>query len=454
MATNKFIGAFNKLFRRSFDQQTWINDWLKGKDIGSSTYSGITINQENAIKYSAVLACGRIISETIASLPLFVYRRLNDGKVKAVEHPLYDLLHTKPNNEMTSFIFREIMMWHLLFWGNFYAEIQEDNSGNIIGLFPLLPWKMTVIRNNGKLVYKYLLPDNTEKIIPNDYILHIPGLSWDGLYGKSLISLSKEAIGLGMALEEFGAKYFGQGTQFGGFIEHPKQLGDKAFEHLSSSLKEKYKGISNAHKIFILEEGMKFNKNIIPPDDSQFIESRKFQTIEICRIFNVPPHLIKDLERATYSNIEHQGIEFVTYTIRPWLTRIEQSISVKLFTDVERIQYFAEFLVDGLYRGDIQTRYNAYAIGKQWGWLSSDDIRSLENMNPLPDGQGSIYWMPLNMIDASQAGKVDSFLKTNQQASIDVKPIEVKAIESRATRSANLKSRIAKSYRGLFQEAS
>lgn len=453
------------ILKRSFDNQEWIKEWLRGSDVDSTTFSSVKVNQDTAINYSAVLACGRILSEGIASVPLFLYKRLSpEGKDRAVDHPLYYLLHTQPNPEMTSFAFREIMMWHLLFWGNFYAEIVENNSGEVVALYPLLPWRMTVKRNvnTNRLIYIYKLPDNTEKVILSQYVLHIPGLSFDGLYGKSLISLAREAIGLGMALEEFGARYFGQGTQFGGFIEHPRSIGATAEKNLRAALKKKYQGVSNAHRIIILEEAMHFVPNNIPPEDSQFIQSRKFQLLEIARIFNIAPHLLRDLDRATFSNIEHQAIEHVVYTLRPWCVRIEQWMSIKLLTTTEeKRNYFIEHLLEGLLRGDIVSRYQAYATGKQWGWLSSDDIRELENQNPLPDGQGKIYWMPLNMIDASQASSILENLKPNDPGNIDIfdklqaslKAIEKNKIETRSARSAILKSRLAASHRGLFEEA-
>ena len=449
------MGVITKLFeKRAWADQEWIKDWLRSADVGTSTYAGLKISEDNSMRYSAVLACVRIVSETIASLPLFVYKRLPQGKAKATEHPLYNILHMQPNPELSSFIYREMMAIHLLLWGNSYSEIIEDKAGRIVGLWPLLPWNMEVLRTNaGKLVYKYRLPDNTEIIIPNRNVLHIIGLSFDGLVGKSIIALARESIGLGMAMEEFGAKFYGQGTQFGGFIEHPKSLGPLAFENLKASLKEKYQGIQNSHKIMILEEGMKFSKNVIPPNDAQFIESRQFQLEEIARIFNVPPHLIKDLSKSTYDNIEQQGIEFVVYTIRPWCVRIEQAMMIKLFSDEEKKKYFIEFLVDGLLRGDITSRYSAYAIGKQWGWLSSDDIRELENQNPLPGGQGKIYWMPLNMVDAKTASEPKPEPVVEAPKEPEETPAEQKKNRIREVRGANLKLRLANNYKELFEES-
>lgn len=451
MAFN-FRKSFTRfLQRRSFDNQEWLRDWLRGKEVGTETFSGIPISPERAIQYSAILACSRILSEGIASVPLFTYKRINDGKEKAIEHSLYNILHLQPNEEMTSFSFREMMMLHLIFWGNFYAEIEEDGAGEVTALWPLLPWKMTVFRDSsGKIGYKYKLPDNTEKIIPKDYMLHIPGLSFDGLVGKSLISCAREAIGLGLALEEFGARFFGQGTQFGGFIEHPKTINPTVEANLRSALKEKYQGITNSHRIIILEEAMKFSPNSIPPDEAQFLESRKFQKNEIAMIFNISPHLLKDLDRATFNNIEQLGIEHVVYTLRPWCVRIEQSMTIKLLTSSERITYFIEFLLDGLLRGDIASRYAAYAIGRQWGWLSANDVRKLENMNPLPDKEGDIYLIPLNMIDAKQAGDMKALPAPKDNP--DDQNNQNDDQNNQNSRDLTLKSRIAANYRGLFEE--
>ncbi|MDD5013734.1 MAG: phage portal protein [Atribacterota bacterium] len=445
MARFNFRNILRFFENRSFDNQSWIKDWLRGRDVGEESFAGIPITPERAVKYSAVLACSRIISEGIASVPLFVYKRIEGGKEKATDHYLYDILHLQPNERMSSFSFREMMILHLLFWGNSYSNIVYDNSGGISALWPLLPWRMKVESSNGKLQYKYRLPDNTEKIIPNEYVLHIPGMSFDGLVGKSIISCAREAIGLGLALEEFGSRFFGQGTQFGGFVEHPKNIGEKAEKNLRAALRQKYKGLNNAHRLIILEEGMKFTPNHIPLNDAQFLESRKFQKNEIAMMFNVSPHLIKDLDRATLNNIEHLEIEHVVYTLRPWCVRIEQAENIKLLTKSERQVFYIEHLLEGLLRGDIKSRYESYAIGRQWGWLSADDIRALENMNPLPDGQGKIYYMPLNMMPADQVASMPNM------RSIEI--LKPKAIESRAIRSATHKSRLANNYRGLFADA-
>ena len=239
--------------------------------------------------------------------------------------------------------------------------------------------------------------------LTDDRVWHLRGLSNDGLDGYSPISLMRQAIGLSMAAEKFGAKFFGNDARPGGILLHPGQLGDEAAKRLTETWESRHGGLSGAHRVAVLEEGLSYKEIGIPPDDAQFLETRKFQVNEIARIYRIPPHMLADLERATFSNIEHQSIDFVTHTIRPWLVRWEQSIKQNLMVPADRDRYFAEFLVDGLLRGDTKSRYEAYAIGRQNGWFSADDIREMENLNPLPDGKGEEYLIPLNMIPAGSA---------------------------------------------------
>jgi len=365
--------------------------------------TGVSVTETTALSVVTVYACVRILSETLASLPLLLYKRLGRGKQRAVEHPLYQILHDVPNPEMNSFTFRETLMAHLVTWGNAYAEIEWDNYTKVKALWPLRPDRMQVWRENGEIVYKYLLPNSAGiAVLPSYRIWHIPGLGFDGLIGYSPITLAREAIGLSLATEEFGARFFSNGAAPGGVLEHPAKLSKEAQENLRKSWNEMHSGLSNQHRVAILEEGMKWSKVGMPLNDAQFLETRKFQRNEIASFFHIPPHMIGDLERATFSNIEEQALEFVVYTMRPWLVRWEQSINQKLLTPDERAEYFAEFLVDGLLRGNIQARYQAYATGRQWGWLSANDIRELENQNPLPGEEGDIYLNPMNMVPALQ----------------------------------------------------
>jgi HK97 family phage portal protein len=351
-----------------------------------STSSGKLVNERTAMQTTAVYACVRILAETIASLPLHTYKYTKDGKEKATDHLLYNLLHDEPNPEMTSFVFRETLMSHLLLWGNAYAQIVRDGRGQVLAIYPLLPDKMRVDRNTfGELYYEY----HTDKgvfILSKDDVLHIPGLGFDGLIGYSPIAMAKNAVGMAIAVEEFGASFFSNGANPGGVLEHPGIVKDPS--KIRDSWNQVYQGSSNAHRIAVLEEGMKFQQIGIPPEQAQFLETRKFQIEEICRIFRVPLHLVGNLERATFSNIEYQSIDFVVHTIRPWLVRIEQSINKSLFLKDEKKEYFVSFLAEGLLRGDFASRMQGYSIGIQNGIYSINEVRNLENFNLLSDEEG------------------------------------------------------------------
>ncbi|MBC7193875.1 phage portal protein, partial [Marinobacter sp.] len=393
-----------------------------------------------------------ILSRTLASLPLTVYWRLQGGgKERAIDHPLYSILHDLPNPEMTSFELRQALMGHLALWGNAFAEIERDNAGRVVALWPLRPDRMTVKRDQQGLLYVYRIGTTEEEVaLRQRNVMHIRGLSSDGIIGYSPIRMAREAIGLALATEEFGARFFGNGSRPGGVLQHPGKLSDEAARRLKKSWEEMHQGLTQAHRVAILEEGMTWQQVGIPPEDAQFLETRKFQVTEIARIFHIPPHMLADLERSTFSNIEHQGIEFVVHTMRPWLVCWEQAIKRDLFLPSERNIYFAEFLVDGLLRGDIKSRYEAYAVGRQNGWLSADDIRELENMNPLPDGQGKVYLVPLNMVPASMVG-------TQEQARMLMAQQQEKRLlplldEERARRAAGTRRQAAKRYERLFRE--
>ena len=352
---------------------------------------------------TAVYACVRILAETIASLPFHTYRYSNNGKERARDHPIYHLLSEEPNPEMTSFVFRETLMGHLLLWGNSYSQIIRDGRGDVVALYPLMPDKVTVNRSEKGEIYYVYKKEGQDYILTKDEILHIPGLGFDGLIGYSPIAMAKNAIGMAIATEEYGAKFFSNGANPGGVLEHPGIVKDP--QRIRESWNAVYQGTSNAHRVAVLEEGMKFQPIGIPPDQAQFLETRKYQTEEICRIFRIPPHLVGDLERATFSNIEHQSISFVVHTIRPWLVRIEQSINKSLFSESEKQEYFVSFVVEGLLRGDYESRMKGYSIGIQNGFMSPNDIRSLENLNPIPDEEGgNTYMVNGNMLKLKDVG--------------------------------------------------
>lgn len=384
------------------------------------TTSGKTVNERTALQTTAVYACVRILSETIASLPLHVYRYTEGGKTKDTEHALYTLLHDEPNPDMTSFVFRETLMSHLLIWGNAYSQILRDRSGQVIGLYPLLPDQMSVHRSEkGKLFYVYNRyeednPNFQEKgsiVLSQEEVLHIPGLGFDGLIGYSPIALAKNAVGITLACEEYGASFFGNGANPGGVLEHPGILKDPA--KVRDSWNAVYQGTRNAHKVAVLEEGMSYKQIGIPPEEAQFLETRKFQINEIARLFRIPPHMVGDLEKSSFSNIEQQSLEFVKYTLDPWVVRFEQALKKSLLLPEEKKTHFIKFNVDGLLRGDYQSRMNGYAIGRQNGWLSTNDIRELEELNPIPPEEGGdLYLINGNMTKLKDAG---GFMKDNHE---------------------------------------
>ena len=364
------------------------------------------------MQMTAVYSCVRILSEAVAGLPLHFYRYTdNGGKEKAADHPLYFLLHDEPNPEMTSFVFRETLMTHLLLWGNAYAQIIRNGKGEVLGLYPLMPDRMNVERDSkGQLYYEYTVSmddaptvKGSTVVLPPSEVLHIPGLGFDGLVGYSPIAMAKNAIGMAIACEEYGAKFFANGAQPSGVLEHPGTLKDPS--RVRESWQSTFGGSHNANKVAVLEEGMKYTPISISPEQAQFLETRKFQINEIARIFRVPPHMVGDLEKSSFSNIEQQSLEFVKYTLDPWVSRWEQSMARSLLTPEEKKQYFVKFNVDGLLRGDYQSRMNGYAVGRQNGWMSANDIRELENLDRIPEELGGdLYLINGNMTKLADAG--------------------------------------------------
>lgn len=396
----------------------------KAADAGYSflfgrTTSGKPVNERTAMQTTAVYACVRILAEAVASLPLHVYEYQDDGGKKLVhDHPLYYLLHDEPNLEMTSFVFRETLMSHLLIWGNAYAQIIRDGAGRVLGLYPLLPDKMDVQRDDKGNIYYVYSRNSDENPMFKEYgnirlkaedVLHIPGLGFDGLIGYSPIAMAKNAVGMTLACEEYGASFFANGANPGGVLEHPGVLKDPS--KVRESWNSVYRGVNNAHKIAVLEEGMKYQQIGIPPEEAQFLETRKFQINEIARLYRIPPHMVGDLDKSSFSNIEQQSLEFVKYTLDPWVIRWEQSLQRSLLLPGEKGKYFIKLNVDGLLRGDYQSRMNGYAVGRQNGWFSANDICEMENMNPIPDEEGgNLYLINGAMTKLADAG---AFAKTD-----------------------------------------
>ena len=400
------MGLINKLFK-SRDHPK-----VDNRTVGSSysfymggSSAGKNVNERSAMQMTAVYSCVRILAEAVAGLPLHLYRYKEDGgKERAIDNNLYHLLHDEPNKEMSSFIFRETLMTHLLLWGNAYAQIIRNGKGEVVALYPLMPNKMQVDRDeNGELYYIYTrCSDEAKTITPRD-VLHIPGLGFDGLVGYSPIAMAKNAIGLAIATEEYGAKFFANGAAPSGVLEHPGTIKDPS--RLRENWNSTFGGSANSGKVAVLEEGMKYTPISISPEQAQFLETRKFQIDEIARIFRVPPHMVGDLEKSSFSNIEQQSLEFVKYTLDPWVIRWEQSLSRALLNEDEKRKYFFKFNLEGLLRGDYESRMSGYAVARQNGWMSANDIRELENMDKIPaeDG-GDLYLINGNMLPLNKAG--------------------------------------------------
>lgn len=426
------MGIFSGLFRSRDKPVNSTSGSAYRFFLGGST-SGKSVTERSAMQMTAVYACVRILSESIAGLPVHLYRYQDDGrKEKAVDHTLYHLLHDEPNPEMTSFVFRETLMTHLLLWGNAYAQIIRNGKGEVIALYPLMPNRMTVDRDEkGHLYYSYQTSDSdaptmktgTVNLKPTD-VLHIPGLGFDGLVGYSPIAMAKNAIGMAIACEEYGAKFFANGATPGGILEHPGTVKDPS--RVRDSWNAAFGGSGNANKVAVLEEGMKYTPISISPEQAQFLETRKFQIDEIARIFRVPPHMVGDLDKSSFSNIEQQSLEFVKYTLEPWIVRWEQSINRALLSETEKMEYFVRFNVEGLLRGDYQSRMEGYATARQNGWMSANDIRELENLDRIPakDG-GDLYLINGNMLPLGSAGAFADTTTSGKEEDSDEEVLEV-----------------------------
>ncbi len=400
------MGILEQMFERR-DATLSLKDYQQWVDAGivEQTASGVSVTPNKAMHHAAVFACVRILSGTIASLPLIMYERLERGKRRATDHPLYEVLKERPNEGMTSFEYRETLQSHLLLWGNAYSLIVTSPNGQVAELLPLQPDSMMeIVPRNGRQVYHYLLPTGEPKWFDESIIWHQRGLGSNGRIGYSVVSMMRQAIGLGMAAEEYGARFFANDATAGITLEHPGKLSPDARKNLRESWENAHTGLSKKHRVAILEEGMKATKITVPPNDAQWLETRRHQIAEFARAFGVPLALLEEHDKAaTYASVEQFMLSFVVHGIRPWTVRWEQSIKHSLMLKKDRARFFPEHLVDALLRGDIKTRYEAYAMGRQWGWYSANDIRELENENPIPGKGGDVYLVPLNMVPSSQA---------------------------------------------------
>jgi len=398
LAENNNSGLFARLFRSSPENpSTSLSNpaaWLTG--LFGTSKTGVQVSEDNALTFSAVYAAVRIISETIASIPLNVYQADGETRVKAVGHPVQDLLAKAPNSVSSTFTFREAMASNLVLHGNAYAKIEMNAAGRPTALIPLNPMKVEVKVVDGEKVYVF-----DKKHTYLDYeMLHFVGLSFNGLTGKSPLSMAREAVAIGLAAQEYGARFYSNGANAGGVITAPGRLNTEVVKRLRESWNRAQSGLGSSHSTAILEEGMKYEKIGLDPEAAQFLQSRKFQVNEIARIFRIPPSYLADLENSsTRANVEQQAIQFVRDCITPYVRRMEVELNRKLFREDEPNLY-AYFTMEGLMRGDLQGRYDAYATARQWGWLSVNDIRDLENLNPVEGGD--IYLQPLNMVQSGQ----------------------------------------------------
>lgn len=381
--------------------------WLINAFGGSrETASGVMVDEDTAMRYTALFACVRILAETIASLPLPLFRRTADGgKEKATDNPLFQLLHDKPNDEQTSFEWREMMQGHAGLWGNAYSAIDENGRGEPSKLIPLDPSSTRPSRRpDGRLIYEAHPGGGEMVVFPAERILHIKWMSQDGIVGITPIELYREAIGLGLAAEEFTSRFFSNDASPTGVLSHPGELKGQAHQNLKDSIDKQTKGLRKAFKYLILEEGMQWTQIGIPAKDAELINTRKMQIQEIARIYRMQPHKIGVLDDATFSNIEEQNIEHVVDTIRPWAVRWEQALNMKLISDRDRLSLFFEFNLEGLLRGNSQQRSSFYQILWQMGVLSGNDIASMENLNPFEGGDKR--FVPLNFIPLDSAGEL------------------------------------------------
>lgn len=369
--------------------------------------AGVRVDEHVAMTYSAVFACVAVIADSLSMLPWRVYRHDGDSRVAETGHQVNRLLTRRPNEEMTPMVFKETLLGHALLWGNGYAELERNGRGDVVNAWILTPDRVNPDRDGrGRLVYEVANGQAPNTTLRPEHCYHLRGLGWDGIRGYSVVSLARETISLGLATQEFGAAFFGNGAWTGGVITqeagHGKPLGTAGVRNLLSTWNRKNKGARNSFKTEFLDAGMKYQAIGVPPEDAQFLETRNHQVLDVCRWFRVPPHKLAQLERATHTNIESQNIEFVTDCLMPWATRMEEEGNAKLFIDGEDDLY-TKFNMNALLRGDSKARAELYKTLWGVGAYDIDEIRALEDKNPLPNGIGKLRMVPMNHISVESA---------------------------------------------------
>lgn len=394
------MGIFKRLFGRSVkatstDRDGWFVEWAQG---GTPSASGVAVSPETAMRLSAVWACVNVRSEDVGKLPCHLYRRLPDGgKERATDHPVYRLMHDQPNPRMTAFAFRQVMQANLDLRGNAYALKDFDARGRVTALWPVNPAHVEVLKtaDGRELFYRISVPGRPQETLPGEMVFHLCGASLDGVVGMSPIAYHRETIGMALAAQKYGAQFYGNNAVPLGALKVPQVLAPEASAKLREAWKARYQG---KRELAIFDGGMEWVQTSVSQEDAQYIETLGFQNTEIWRIYRMPPHKVQDLTRSTNNNIEQQALEYVTDCLDGQLVRWQQTLAADLLLDEERGKYFFEFLREALLIGDIKSRYEAYAVARNWGWLSVNDIRERENMNKVENGD--IRLQPLNMIEA------------------------------------------------------
>lgn len=405
--------------------------------------AGVPVDEFNALTYSPVWAAIQVISGPVSFLPFPVFERQSPrGKKRVFDHPVYRLLQDRANPDMSPQAFRETLTTHVLTWGNGYARIERDNRGVPIALWTRQPNQMTVERRpDGRLKYTYQFNGGGTEVSDAMDMIHVHGLGFDGVFGYSVIRIARESLGLGMATERFGSTFFGNGARPCGVLTHPAEVSDVMRNNIEKSINEKRSGEANWNKAWVVEEGMTWTPMGIPPEDAQFLQTRVHQVEDVARWYQVQPHLIAAMARAIKANIESEGIDFVRYTLQRWLKRWEHEVNFKLLGGSENRKFFAEFVLDGLLRGDSAARNLSFATGRQWGWLSANDVRVIENHNPIEGGDE--YLVPLNMVPAGESSTPRPAPPPGVEAPEEPEEDEERTVVPRETRRERLETRVS-----------
>lgn len=383
------------------------NGYFYGSTLFPSSAAGVNVSESTALNIPVVFACVNVLSSSMSLLPLRIRQETSGGKYEEnKQHPLWRIFNVSPNPEMTACDFLNLMEVYASLWGNAYAEIIRDGSGRISQLWPVEPWRVFPKRINGELVYDVNLISGGVVRVPPASMFHVKSLSSNGIVGLSCVRVGCEAVGVALAQQTAAANFFSNDMAPSGILEYPQKLSPDKREEIAKAWHAGHQGVGNAHKVTVLDSGMKFTSITMPMADAQMIESRKFSVPEIARMFNMPLHKIQDMSASTNNNIEHMGIEFVQGTMMPWVRKFEQEICMKLLTPEEQSSIIAQFWVNELMRGDATARAGYYASGRQWGWLNANECRKEEGLNPLDGAKGSDYLRPVNMVPADTPAQV------------------------------------------------